>query len=65
MFITTLTPVAKLISRMVDEKESKVKEYMKMMGMTDTSYWISWFIMYFIIYLIITILATLITTPIF
>jgi len=38
MFVTTLTPIAKLISRMVDEKEQKVKEYMKMMGMTDTSY---------------------------
>ena len=29
--------------RIVSEKESKVKESMRMMGLKDFAYWISWF----------------------
>jgi hypothetical protein len=34
---------------MANEKESKAKEGMKMMGLTDSTYYISWFITYFMI----------------
>jgi hypothetical protein len=34
------------VYRIVKEKESKTRESMKMMGLTDTSYWMSWFVFY-------------------
>jgi len=39
----------------VKEKESRCKESMRMMGMNDLSYWLSWFVYY-------TILNTVIAT---
>jgi len=39
----------------VKEKESRCKESMRMMGMNDFSYWLSWFVYY-------TILNTVIAT---
>lgn len=65
MFVTSMVPVARMIGRIVTEKETKVREAMKMMGLTDTPYWLSWVIMYTIIYLISAIGCTLIGIPIF
>jgi hypothetical protein len=45
------------VYRIVKEKESKTRESMKMMGLTDPSYWMSWFVFYTIQNLIITTLA--------
>ena len=38
---------------------------MKMMGLTDTPYWLSWMIMYGIIYTFAAVGCTLVTIPIF
>ena len=46
-----------IIFLIVQEKESKTKESMRMMGMTDFSYWLSWFAYYFIIMTIANTLA--------
>jgi hypothetical protein len=46
MFITSLVPVSRLISRISSEKETKIRESMKMMGLTDAPWWLSWVIMY-------------------
>lgn len=40
------------------EKEKKLREGMKMMGLSNTSFYLSWIITYFIIYTIISIIAT-------
>jgi trans-2-enoyl-CoA reductase len=32
--------------RIVSEKELRVRETMRMMGMQDSSYWMSWFVYY-------------------
>jgi len=40
-------------------KEKKLREGMKMMGLTNTSFYLSWIITYFIIYTIISIIATI------
>lgn len=60
MFITSLVPVSRLINKITIEKETKVKEAMKMMGLTDTPYWLSWFIMYVLIYGTISALCLLV-----
>ena len=46
-----------IIFMIVQEKESKTKESMRMMGMSDLSYWLSWFVYYLIIMTIANTLA--------
>lgn len=41
------------------EKEKKLREGMKMMGLNNTSFYLSWIIQYFIIYTLISIIATI------
>lgn len=41
-----ILPVFNIVFFIVKEKEQRVKESMRMMGMTDFSYWMSWFIYY-------------------
>lgn len=47
--LTFFTPMYRLISFVVDEKSSWAWEGMKIMGLTDTPYWLSWFIYYFLV----------------
>lgn len=47
--IIFMIPFFYLTQKMANEKESKAKEGMKMMGLTDSTYYISWFITYLII----------------
>ena len=46
MLIMYIPIIYNLIFIMVDEKESKVKESMRIMGMTDLPYWLSFFVYY-------------------
>eukprot|EP01083_Nonionella_stella_P217797 781659_1 len=41
-------PIITVLSILVEEKRSKIKEGMKMMGATTTAYWTSWTIWFFI-----------------
>lgn len=43
LLLIYVLPVGKLIERMVSEKESRARESMKIMGMSDTAYYLSWF----------------------
>ena len=65
LFVTSLVPVCRMISKIVTEKESKVRESMKMMGLKDTPYWMSWFIMYSIIYTFTSLGCTVVSFLIF
>lgn len=47
----------RMVYRIVYEKTTKVKESLRMMGMTDTPYWLSWFVYYTIAN---TVLVTLV-----
>jgi ATP-binding cassette subfamily A (ABC1) protein 3 len=53
-----LYPVSRIIRGLVLEKEYRIKEGMKMMGLTDTIYNSSWFITTFIQMTIISVLIT-------
>ena len=46
-----------LLVNLVTEKEKKIKEGMKMMGLSDMAFWLSWFITYGII-MLVTVLIT-------
>jgi ATP-binding cassette subfamily A (ABC1) protein 3 len=44
-----LAPLYRFVSNSVTEKESRTREAMKVMGLTDAPYWLSWFTYYIII----------------
>ena len=44
-----IAPMFRLVSFLTQEKASKAREGMKIMGLNDAPYWISWFIYYFLI----------------
>ncbi|KAI9137956.1 hypothetical protein BKA69DRAFT_1094612 [Paraphysoderma sedebokerense] len=51
-----------LLVTIVTEKESRMKEGMRMQGMTLTAYWASWFVTYGILILVISLSASVIST---
>lgn len=55
-----LVPVFRLSYRMVAEKETRVRESMKMMGLTEFSYWFSWILYWLTINTYIAIVSTII-----
>ena len=56
LFIVFVPPIYNTIFMLVREKEVRMKETMKMMGMTNRAYWLSWYAYYSLITLIICIL---------
>jgi len=49
MLFIFLIPYFYLTTKIAAEKESKSREGMKMMGLNDSTYYLSWFILYFLI----------------
>ena len=45
------------VYRMVEEKATRAKESMRMMGMSDWAYWLSWLYYYSVVNTILTTLA--------
>lgn len=44
---TYLIPLYYMVSKLAEEKQSKSKEGMKMMGLKESVYFLSWFILFF------------------
>ena len=59
ILVMYIPPLYRTVYRVVAEKESRVKESMKMMGLKDTPYWMSWLCYYTIVN---TVMSTLIST---
>lgn len=55
---TFLIPLYYLVSKFAEEKESKAREGMKMMGLKDATYFFSWFIFYLVVILVMSIIMT-------
>ena len=49
VMIMYIPPVYRTVYRIVSEKENRAKEAMRMMGLKDTPYWLSWFMYYTIV----------------
>jgi len=56
---TFLIPLYYIVSKLAEEKENKSREGMKMMGLKDSSYMLSWFVFYTCINLVQASLITL------
>ena len=57
IYANFLTPMLTVV---VDEKERKIKESLKMVGLKDSVFWMSWFIVYAVIILFPSIVGTLV-----
>ena len=57
ILIIFVPPIYNTIHMLVREKETRMKETMSMMGMTNFSYWLSWYVHYSLITVIVAILA--------
>jgi hypothetical protein len=52
-----IPPLYRTVYRIVQEKETRVKESMKMMGLGDFAYWLSWFTYYTTVNFVISFLS--------
>lgn len=59
--LSFIYPVSRIVRALVMEKELRIKEGMKMMGLTDTVYNLHWFIVTFVQMTLVSILITLVT----
>jgi len=59
--IIYLIPFYYITSKIASEKESKSREGMKMMGLTDSTYYLSWFIVFLVICSITSVTVTIMT----
>lgn len=61
--VYTILPLIVIYLRMIYgivlEKEKKIREGMKIMGLKDSSFYLSWIIFYALIYLVVSIIVTL------
>ena len=46
LLLAYIPPVYNMTFKIVREKESRAKETMRIMGLTDLPYWMSWFVFY-------------------
>lgn len=57
-----IAPQYRLVGFVTEEKASRAREGMKIMGLSDTPYWTSWFIYYFFVCLTISICCSVLMT---
>jgi ABC-type lipoprotein export system ATPase subunit len=61
VILSFILPVSQLIRALVLEKERKIKEGMKMMGLFDSVFYTSWFVTAFLQFMLISVLMTIVT----
>ena len=64
LVIPLLFPFMRMCYMLITEKEKKIKEGMKMMGLSDMAFYLSWIIYYTVIYTIISVLWTIIMSSV-
>ena len=57
LLLAFIPPVYNMTFKIVREKETRAKETMRIMGMTDLPYWLSWFMFYTCINFVVSTLA--------
>jgi ATP-binding cassette subfamily A (ABC1) protein 3 len=57
LIVIYIPPLYRTVYRIVQEKESRVKECMKIMGLGDAAYWFSWFTYFTLVNTVITFLT--------
>jgi ATP-binding cassette subfamily A (ABC1) protein 3 len=60
LMVVFLIPLYYIVSKLAEEKESRSREGMKMMGLNDFTYYLSWFIFYVSIVIVMSLISALI-----
>lgn len=60
LLLLYVLPVYNMVFFIVKEKEYRAKESMRMMGLSDTPYWLSWWVYYTLINTVTAFLAWLV-----
>jgi hypothetical protein len=55
-------PVSRIVKQVVEEKELRIRESMKIMGLSDSVLWTTWLVLYLIIFFISAIIIIIITS---
>ena len=63
LLLAYIPPVYNMTFKIVREKESRAKETMRIMGMTDLPYWMSWLVFYTVINTLVSTLAWVCLLP--
>ena len=63
LLLAYIPSVYNMTFKIVREKESRAKETMRIMGMTDLPYWLSWFVFYTVINTVVTTLSWAMLLP--
>jgi len=53
-----IAPTFRIISMIVQDKELKTREGMKMMGLKDSAYWLSFFVYYLIFFVVLSVIIS-------
>jgi ATP-binding cassette subfamily A (ABC1) protein 5 len=61
MVICFTQVIPPMLTVIVDEKEKKIKESMKMVGLRDSVFWLSWFVVYFFVVSFVALTSTIVT----
>jgi ATP-binding cassette subfamily A (ABC1) protein 3 len=61
LIFSFLIPVTRMLSGIVQDKETRTKEIMMMMGLKESAYWLSWITYYLIIYTFICVIITILS----
>jgi hypothetical protein len=61
LVIAFMWPFSRMVRSMVEEKEKKLSEGMKMMGLRNSAFWCSWIITYLIGFIIVVTLVILVS----
>ncbi|CAI2385685.1 unnamed protein product [Moneuplotes crassus] len=65
ILFVVLAPMYRFIYNCTEEKGSKIREAMKIMGLSDLPYWLSWFTYYFIVNTLQCLAMVLVLIPVF
>ena len=57
ILLAYIPPVYNMTFKIVREKETRAKETMRIMGMTDLPYWMSWFVFYTVVNTVVSTAA--------
>jgi len=59
MILMNVVPIYRTTSRIVSEKGSRIRETLRILGLSDFAYWLSWLLYYTVVVSIISLVATL------
>lgn len=65
LIIFYMWPFSRLVTNIVEEKEKRIREGMKIMGLRSSAFWLSWALTYIFMMTVVTVAVTIAMIPVF